>query len=166
MVIIITISSFYYSIIIELITFHPVSAHIYPLLVTITRVILPTRWHERFFSSKVHNRIPSDVTFIDTRYDFSPSMVHPIGAEAGKASRWRVRSLTITTIFFMPLFPRLLLRPFLSKPAFETRYRRRRVRRRICEHERRGNVHQSPPLNPSILSGALSRLCFQVAKSR
>lgn len=36
-------------------------------------MILPTRWHERFFSSKVHNRIPSDVTFIDTRYDFSPS---------------------------------------------------------------------------------------------
>lgn len=121
------------------------------------------RWYGRFFDSRVHNRIPSDVTFIDTRNDFSPSMGHPpIGAKAGKTRR-RVRSLTITTIFFLPPFSFVF---FSSEPAFETRYRCRRVRHRICERERHGTVHQLPPLNTSILSGALSRLCFQVAKSR
>lgn len=85
---------------------------------TVTKVILSTRWHERFFGSRVHNRIPPDVTFIDTRHDFSPSMVHPIGAEAGKATRG-ISALSPSQLYFscLPSPSSFFHRSPLSKPV-------------------------------------------------
>jgi len=119
---------------IELIILHPALSFfiIYPLLDTITEVILLTRWNKKFFGSRRYNRIPTDVTFINTRHDFS---------DGSFREEWRGIPLVcplLSQLYFLYLpFHVFSFVFFLLKPAFETCYRYRQVRHRIYEREQR-----------------------------
>jgi len=145
---------------IELIIFHPA---LYPLLNTIAEVILLTRWNKRFFGSRMHNRIPTDVTFINTKHDFSDGPFH---------GGWRDIPLarsSLSQLYFSCLPSHAFSFVFfLLKPAFETCYRYRQVRRRIYEREQRAESRHCVPSIAFIKFDFIgsSFPCFQVAMSR
>lgn len=128
----------------------------------IAEVICLTRWHERFFDSREHSRIPSDVTFIDTRHDFSSSMVHPVDARrlakhpvpasALSPSQTYFSCLPSHAFSFVPFFYRSpLSKPVIAADEYGVEYAN------ANDTPSRGTAQRSSSLNPSILSGSLSR---------
>jgi len=117
-------------------------------------VILLTRWNKRFFGSRMHNRISTDVTFINTstiflRWSIPRRMTkHPIGALSLSQLYFSCLPTPSPSSFF---YWSPLSKPVIAIGKYGVEYTN------VNNAPSRGIAYRALlPLN-SILSGALSR---------